>query len=404
MCDGEGKTTNGDATSAVIVAIERLLERPRPGLGSSEQTKELIRLRHAADLLELAFAREAAVFAASNEYDELGFVSPIQWIRQECRMTGHAAAAAITVGEQEPALPKSTQALRAGKLGFSHFALLAGTAASIKESPGGDEFDEAPLLRKALAHSLSRFRRECTHARHAADARRFLEEQTQMEEWRRVELLPCEDGALVLRGFLDPVGGATLRSALEPLARRNGASDERTKEQRWADALVELARHGGSAQLQVTATLETLRGFDGAPAGELEFCSPIAAATVQRLACDASVTRVILDADSAVLDVGRARRVPSAATRRALRARDRGCVWPGCERPASWTAPHHLRHWADGGDTTLENLALLCHRHHWKVHEGGWQLVRSRDQGVVTVPPMPEFGSRARAPNEPAVV
>ena len=391
-----------DGISGVIVAVERLLERSRPKLSSYDQSQELIRLRHAADLLELAFSREAAVFAASDEFDAQGFVSPVQWIRQECGMTGHAAVAAITVGEQERALPQSTQALRSGDLSFSHLALLASTAAAIKESPKA-QFDEASLLRKALAHTLSRFRRECTHARHAADAKRFLEEQKQMSDWRRVELLPCEDGAVVLRGFLDPIGGATLRTALEPLARRLGADDTRTREHRWADALVELAGHGGRAQLQVTTSLETLRGLDGAPAGELEFCAPIAAATVQRLACDASVSRVVLGPDSAVLDVGRTRRVPSTAIRRALRARDRGCVWPGCERPVSWTAPHHLRHWANGGGTNLENLALVCHRHHWKVHEGGWQLVRTGDR-VVTVPPLPEFSHRTRAPDGPALV
>lgn len=404
MCDGERKTAELDEVEAVVAAAGSLLRRRRPERSPFEQGEELVRLRHAADLLELAFAREAAVFAATDEYDAQGFVSPIQWIRHSCRMTGHAAATAITVGEQEGSLPLSSEALQRGEMGFAHLSLIAGTAASLQESPTAGPFDEAPLLRKALTHSLTRFRRECAHARHAADARRFLEEQVQAEGWRRVELLPCEDGAVVLRGFLDPVGGATLRSALEPLARRNSVDDSRTREQRWADALVELAGHGGGAQLQVTATLDTLRGVDGAVAGELEFCQPIAAATVQRLACDANVTRIVLGPDSAVLDVGRTRRVPSAATRKALRARDRGCVWPGCERPSSWTAPHHIRHWAHGGETSLENLASLCHRHHWKVHEGGWQLARADDHELIAVPPVPEFSPSARAPNQPAGV
>jgi Domain of unknown function (DUF222)/HNH endonuclease len=401
MCDGEHKGEGLGEVETVVRAVEALLERRRPERSSFAQGEELIKLRHAADLLELAFAREAAVFAATDEYDQQGFISPMQWIRQTCRMTGRAAAAAITVGEQEPALPGSSDALRSGSLGFAHQSLLAETAAALQESPTARPFDEAPLLRKALTHSLSRFRRECAHMRHAADAQRYLANQLDAEGYRRVELLPCEDGAVVLRGFLDPVGGATLRTALEPLARRNGSDDTRSREQRWADALVELAGHGGRAQLQVTASLETLLGSEGAPAGELEFCAPIAAATVQRLACDASVTRVVLGPDSAVLDVGRTRRVPSAATRRALRARDAGCVWPGCERPSSWTAPHHIRHWANGGDTTLENLASLCHRHHWKVHEGGWQLARKQHE-VVAVPPVPEFSPSARSPNETA--
>jgi len=145
-----------------------------------------------------------------------------------------------------------------------------------------------------------------------------------------------------------------------------------------------------------------IKSFVGASAGELGFAGPIPAATVQRLACDASIARVVLGPDSAVVDVGRARRLPSGATRRALQVRDRGCAWPGCDRPASWTAAHHLHHWAHGGLTDLANLVLLCHRHHWLIHEGGWQLVREQDGALATIPPIPEYLQSARAPDHSA--
>jgi hypothetical protein len=218
-------------------------------------------------------------------------------------------------------------------------------------------------------------------------------------EARTLELKPAAGGALFLRGFLDCEGGATLRTALEPLARRGGEDDLRHRDRRLADALVELAGHaldsgalpqssGQRAHLQVTAALGTLSGLDGSPAGELEWGGPIAAETVRRLGRDAAIARVLFDTESAVLDVGRARRVPAAATRRALQARDRGCVWPGCDRPASWSQAHHLRHWAQGGSTDLDNLVTICRAHHWKVHEGGWRLIRS-DEGMVVLPPVP---------------
>ena len=144
---------------------------------------------------------------------------------------------------------------------------------------------------------------------------------------------------------------------------------------------------GQRPHLQVTTSPETLLGLAGAPAGELEFSLPIAASTVQRLACDSSVVRILLGSDSAVIDVGRARRLPAGPTRRALRARDGGCVWPGCDRPASWCVAHHLVFWGHQGKTDLKNLALLCYRHHWKVHEGGWELVRTDEGTILTVPP-----------------
>ncbi|HEY2598712.1 MAG TPA: DUF222 domain-containing protein, partial [Candidatus Dormibacteraeota bacterium] len=90
-----------------------------------------------------------------------------------------------------------------------------------------------------------------------------------------------------------------------------------------------------------------------------EFSLPISAKAVERLACDCSLTRILLSSDSMVIDVGRAKRTISAPQRKALNARDQHCVWPGCDRPASWTSGHHLKHWIHGGGGDLPNLALL---------------------------------------------
>jgi hypothetical protein len=111
------------------------------------------------------------------------------------------------------------------------------------------------------------------------------------------------------------------------------------------------------------------------------------------MACDCSVTRVLLDQDSAVVDVGRSKRVVSSALRAALKVRDGHCKWPGCEREASRCDGHHLVHWISGGDTNLANLVLLCKRHHRMVHEGGWQLVKTEDQQVAAVAPTTTFGA-----------
>jgi hypothetical protein len=100
-----------------------------------------------------------------------------------------------------------------------------------------------------------------------------------------------------------------------------------------------------------------------------------------------------------VIDVGRAKRVISGPARKALNARDQHCVWPGCDRPVSWTSGHHLKHWIHGGTTDLPNLALLCYRHHWMVHEGGWQIVRGDDGRMLTIPPRVTFGQLARGPD-----
>lgn len=133
---------------------------------------------------------------------------------------------------------------------------------------------------------------------------------------------------------------------------------ERLSVQRLDEGLIP-QRGGQRPHLQVTATVATLRDLRGAAAGEMEHAGPVAASTVRRLACDATITRVLLDAESAVIDVGRSQRVVSGATRRALNIRDRGCRWPGCGSPPSRTQAHHIRHWADHGATDLSNLVRL---------------------------------------------
>jgi len=109
------------------------------------------------------------------------------------------------------------------------------------------------------------------------------------------------------------------------------------------------------------------------------------------MACDCSVTRVLLSQESVTIDVGRSKRVISGGLSRALKARDGQCRWPGCERSASMCDGHHLVHWINGGPTDLDNLVLLCRRHHRMVHEGGWQLIKTRDHQVVTIAPTITF-------------
>jgi hypothetical protein len=247
--------------------------------------------------------------------------------------------------------------------------------------------------------------------RHAADPEAYAAEQAQAVEARSLTLSSGEGGMVWVRGVLDAEGSAVLQTALEPLARRTGKGDDRKRCRRLADALVELAHHSleaglvpqrasQRAHLQVTTTLETLLQRAGAPAADLEFSLPISAASVERLACDCNVTRVLLGQNSAVIDVGRSTRRVPPATRRALNVRDRGCRWPGCDRPASWSSGHHLVYWTRGGRTDLPNLVLLCYRHHWMVHEGKWQLVKTGDGNMLAIPPRMEmFHQLARGPD-----
>ena len=120
----------------LIGAIERFVQVPTLELTPTELGVHLVRLRHGIDLLELGFASGAATFAATDEYNAQGSVTPIDWIRHHCRMSGHAAARAVAAGEQMGRLPASVAALDAGDIGFAHFSLLAGTARALGATPG----------------------------------------------------------------------------------------------------------------------------------------------------------------------------------------------------------------------------------------------------------------------------
>jgi hypothetical protein len=198
-----------------------------------------------------------------------------------------------------------------------------------------------------------------------------------------------------VQGALDPEGGEVLLTALQARVdadlRASGGMDLQTPTQRRADALVELARFyldsserptlsGERPHLTVAVDLLTLRvpGVNAAARSprrcELDQTGAVDPQTARRLACDASVTRVVMAGPAEPLEVGRRTPVVNAGLRRAVVLRDGRCRFPGCYRPHSWCDAHHVKHWADGGETGLHNLVLLCRPHHRLVHEGGFGL------------------------------
>jgi hypothetical protein len=393
--------------------IDRYLDLIVADLPDDDITSRLKGLRYAIDRLNLAFSRDAARLAAAFANEDAGDLldAPTagEWIRHNCKTSRSVAYDCINVGEQLQRLPKSADALATGAIGFAHLSVLARTSSALVASTPESAFVEDDLLERARECSAGRLWHYCMRLRHALDPEGVVREQRIAVEQRRLQFTVWDDGSVLISGQLDPIGGAAVRTALEPLAQPVGQGDNRCLEHRQGDAFVELATHSLDAglvpqhasqrpHLQVTTSLETLQGLRGSPAADMEFSTPISSVTVQRLACDANIARVVFGPESVVVDVGRAVRVVSGATRRALNARDQHCQWPGCERTASRSAAHHLVHWIKGGATDLSNLILLCHRHHWMVHEGGWKLARSDDGRLLAIPPVYDY-YRVRAPD-----
>ncbi len=202
-------------------------------------------------------------------------------------------------------------------------------------------------------------------------------------EGRRLSIVRHADGTRSIRGELDAVGGEKVEAALEALVQAGRpAGDERSRAQQLGDAFVQLADNalaaGGLPMLRsikphvaVRIDLEDLADPAPGPATAiLGSGAVISAARARWLACDATLTRVVMGPGGQPVEHGRSKRLVPAPLRRILDLRDGGCVFTGCGAPTWWCDAHHLLEWINGGSTDPDNLALLCERHHTKVHHG----------------------------------
>jgi Domain of unknown function (DUF222) len=368
----------------------------------------LIAIREIIDRSESVFADGVRRFDKSGEYKADGALSVIAWLRWRCKLSGGAAAERVTTARQLDKLPKTEAAFANGDLGYQHVAAIAHAAEHVGAAAVRKE--EANLLKAAHTMDPGLFTGVAKNFEHRVDAASALAEANHAYQRRYFHLGEPVDGVVRLDGLLDAEGGATLRTALGGLMKPI-KDDGRSYGQRCADALVELGRRAGRGsheraggkrdgagprpQLIIRASLDTLAGLPGAPAGELEGGGMVPAETVQRHACDSAITRLTGQGELEQERAQASRTIPPS-TRRALESRDRHCVFPGCDRPPIWCDGHHLVWWTRGGATTLPNLALLCRIHHRMVHEEGWTLERRKDGRFVATPPR-HIAPRARS-------
>ena len=201
---------------------------------------------------------------------------------------------------------------------------------------------------------------------------------------------------LRLSARLDVRGGTLVLTALDALSRLHGPEDERTYEQRRADALAALAegyldagdlpqRARQRPHLLLLADREALGDDPDAPAPLLDGYGPVSGPLARQIADDAATTLVLRD-DQGVPDaVGRTQRYPNRALRVRVTTRDEGCV--GCSAPINRCQFHHIVPWHHGGPTTVDNLCLLCPACHHKLHHYGWRVEAARTGAYWLAPP-----------------
>jgi hypothetical protein len=317
-------------------------------------------------------------FDLRQGWKEYGLNDCAEWLDWKCGIARVTAQEKVRVARALLGLPRIEAAFASGDLSYSKVRALCRVAT---------ERNETDLLDYALQSSAEQVEHYCRRLRHgdaevsAVDARRIHERRWLSRSVR-------EDGSGTLTVDLPKDQLDLVLAALDTVAKSLPEDPTRSIFATGADALVRMAewilRHeadtGGSdrpvaigrtpTEVIVHIDARALSGEGGA--------ADLPLPTVRRLCCDGAVVALIEDADGRTLDVGRRQRVVSTALKRAVFARDAGCVFPGCHH-TRFIDTHHVTHWADGGETTLDNLLCLCTTHHRLVHEGGFAIQRNGD-------------------------
>ncbi len=358
-----------------------------------------------------------------HEFDERtgwnkGSLSCAHWLHWRTGIDLGAAREKVRVARALPALPRISEAMQRGQVSYAKVRALTRVATADTE---------ASLLDLALAGNCAHVER-VVRAWRRVDRVQAAQETEARHLQRQLSTWVDDDGMVVIRGRLTPEVGAVVQRALEAAADRlfretahastgDVMAEDLTPAQRRADALGVLAESalaanfdGGTAgdHYQVVLHLSppesgdrtTKSGVDQATAapggaaasdvfdGALEVdhgAVYVSMETSKRLACDASLVHMSHDADDAVLAASHKTRTIPPSIRRALAARDTSCRFPGCT--SRRCDAHHVQHWTDGGATRLDNLVLLCRRHHRAVHEGGFGVIRGRDGALTFLRP-----------------
>lgn len=351
------------------------------GLSTGELERRICTLATDINAATCRWLELVAEFDRRAGHEQAGFLSCTAWLSWSCSLTPRAAREQLRVARRLTELPAIRAAFSRGRLSYSKVRALSRVATPAIE----DELLE--VATHATAAQLERTVRGLRAALSGGDAELARER-------RHLSLCWEEDGMLRVSGVLPAEEGEQLIKAVESCreALREGGGEGRGPDR--ADGLAGLAesflaRGAASApggernQVVVHVDLERLRG---AGAGRRELATAdsgtsaaigggyVDSSTARRIACDAAVVTLVERAGEPV-SVGRKTRAIPPAVARALRARDRGCRFPGCHHDR-YVDAHHIRHWADGGETSVDNLVLLCRRHHRFVHEGRFRVAR----------------------------
>ncbi|MSQ98683.1 MAG: HNH endonuclease [Xanthomonadales bacterium] len=390
-------------------------------------------IEHLEDqITELAAHVDAAMFCLLElvrEYDECegwggkGLISCAHWLNWKCGIDLGTAREKVRVAHALKDLPQISEEFRLGRVSYSKVRAMTRVA-----TPKNEDY-LLMIARHGTAVHVERLVRNYRQVKRIE----ALDRENSRHAQRELHWYVDDEGLWVLRGRLPAEQGALVQTVLEQAMEEDfreqqgvpaGISSTQPLDEihshpepismRRADALVRMAQRysseakgnsGDRFTVHVHTDMETLKQEGTGGEAELEDVGNICAETARRVSCDAGIVHwlensIAGQAGVEPLSIGRKSRSIPPAIRRALQRRDGGCRFPGCTH-THFVDAHHIQHWADGGDTAMENLVLLCRHHHRLVHEGGFGLNRSADRVVEftnpageVIPPGPARNSR----------
>ncbi len=349
----------------------------------ADEISELCAYIHVATAHLIEMLRE---FDENKYWGVLGFRSCVEWLSFKCGLGPCAAREHLRVAHALPKLPKTRDRFAEGALSYSKVRAITRAA-----KPETEDF----LLMVAHHGTASHIERLASQIRRCEKLQNPDAAQQQYLG-RSVTCRYDDDGCLVIKGKMPADMGEVIVKALDRVlderfreARAAGDQERKPIAAERADALCEIAEtflnnpeNAGSTadryQVVVHVNRDAVGGSSAGDRARLENGPVVSAETSERLSCDCSTYTIDEDEDGEPLNIGRRSRTIPPAIRRALKARDGGCRFPGCSS-YKFCDGHHIRHWSDGGETSLDKLVLLCRFHHHLVHEGGYDCKRSKD-------------------------
>ena len=417
------QTAGGSAVGPFgrLLAVLRVLRLRPVAIAGAEGLGTCLRAVRAARAWLDAY--EAEVLAEAERRDlarQEGAVDTAGWLRNVAGVNRREALARTRTAVALVELPEVGEALAGGHITHGHVQALTQSALPADVDLGIDPDLDFPTAARRIAEAARANQQELIRAAESMSVeeyRRFLrrwtnvvagddgaERDLRQRRRRSVTTFDTDDGMNGVRALLPADQFAIFENELRRLAEARWRAEHPDADgvpanqlscpQRNADALVDMARRsrqlgdnngeplGSHVDVMVLIDAETLqRGMHTNSRCELDDTTPLSPAAARRLLCDADILTAALDRPSLKLDLGFSRRSAGANLRRALIARDRTCTAPGCDRPHWMCEIHHVIPWAEGGPTNLDNLTLLCSKHHHLHHAKEGRVIGSRWSG-----------------------